>query len=297
MAQRHLARSVALQSLFEWDFNGCPKDKLKEFVLYNIKEFAPGLGDENYILKLVEGIVEKQQTLDAVIEKAAPEWPLPKISIVDRNVLRLGLYELLFSDRKEVPPKVAINEAIELAKAFGGENSGRFVNGVLGTIYKEMGEPGKNETSKKETDPKKMPKEELVGAVVFKKESNGQVYLAFVHDVFGYWTLSKGHVGEKEKIEDAAIREIKEEMNLDIELLETIGENEYTASDPEKGKIRKHVSYFLARATIDTLELKKEGGLDDAKWFPLGDVADLKVYGDMLPIITKGIESITKNYL
>ena len=297
MAQRHLSRSVALQSLFEWDCNGYSKENLRENVLYNAKEFAPGLSDKNYILKLVEGIVEKQSTLDAVIEKAAPEWPLPKISVMDRNVLRLGLYELLFANRKEVPPKVAINEAIELAKAFGGENSGKFVNGVLGTIYKEMGEPGKNDTTKKETDPKKMPKENLVGAIVFKKEKDGNIHLAFVHDVFGYWTLSKGHVKEKETIEEATLRKIKEEMNLDIKLLEIIGENEYTASDPEKGKIRKHVTYFLSQATIDTLKLGKEGGgLDDAKWFMLSSVADLKVYGDMLPIITKGIKIITERY-
>jgi transcription antitermination protein NusB len=297
MANRHLSRSVALQSLFEWDFHRYDKSKIKELVAYNIEEFAPGLSDEKYALSLTQGILTKQGTLDAVIEKAAPEWPLDKISNVDRNVLRIGLYELLFSDRKEVPPKVAINEAIELAKAFGGENSGKFVNGVLGTVYKEMGEPGKNESSKKTEDPQKMPKELLAGAVVFKNGKDGKVYLAFVHDVFGYWTLSKGHLDKDEEVIAGAKREIKEELNIDVEILDTIGENEYTASDPEKGKIRKHVYYFLARAVKDTLKLQKEGGLDDARWFALKEVPDLKVYGDMLPIITKGIGTITKKYL
>ena len=83
--------------------------------------------------------------LNKIIEKAAPQWPIEQIAVVDRNVLRLGLYELLFGNRDEVPPKVAINEAIELAKSFGGESSGKFVNGVLGTVYREIGEPGKDD--------------------------------------------------------------------------------------------------------------------------------------------------------
>ena len=99
--------------------------------------------------KLLDGILGKQPELDLVIEKAAPEWPIDRISPVDRNILRLGLFELLFADRKEVPAKVAINEAIELAKQFGGDNSSRFVNGVLGAVYKEIGEPGKEEVGKK----------------------------------------------------------------------------------------------------------------------------------------------------
>ena len=92
--------------------------------------------------------------INEIIEKCAPEWPLEQVTIIDRNVLRIGIYELLWGKRDEVPPKVAINEAIELAKNFGGESSGRFINGVLGTIYREIGEPGKDETSKKAEKPK-----------------------------------------------------------------------------------------------------------------------------------------------
>ena len=87
--------------------------------------------------------------IDKIIEKSAPEWPIEQITIVDRNVLRIGLYELLYANKEEVPPKVAINEAIELAKSFGGESSGKFINGVLGTVYKEIGGP-ENEKPKKE---------------------------------------------------------------------------------------------------------------------------------------------------
>ncbi len=145
MANRHLARSIAMQSLYEWDFWGKDENKLIEVVEKNIAEFGAGLENSDFILRLVKGVVENLPKLDKIIEKSAPEWPLEQITIVDRNILRLGLYELLFGDRTEVPPKVAINEAIELAKSFSGESSGKFVNGVLGTVYREIGEPQKDE--------------------------------------------------------------------------------------------------------------------------------------------------------
>lgn len=145
MASRHLARSIAMQSLYEWDFLGRDKSRFDSIIEHNLAEFGPGLNEVEFVKRLVAGVVEHLKELDVIIEKAAPEWPINQITIVDRNILRLGLYELLFSDRGEVPPKVAINEAIELAKTFGGESSGKFVNGVLGTVYREIGEPGKHE--------------------------------------------------------------------------------------------------------------------------------------------------------
>lgn len=145
MASRHLSRSVVMQSLYEWDFRGRKEEMLPEIIERNIKEFAAGMEDTTFVRDLIAGIMEHMAELDKIIEKAAPQWPLEQIAVVDRNVLRLGLYELLFGKREEVPPKVAINEAIELAKSFGGESSGKFVNGVLGTVYREIGEPGKDD--------------------------------------------------------------------------------------------------------------------------------------------------------
>ena len=127
-----------MQSLYEWDFRGKKKDSLKEILERNTKEFAAGLEDPSFIYQLADGVTEHLKEIDKIIEKAAPQWPLEQIAVVDRNVLRVGLYELLFGNREEVPPKVAINEAIELAKTFGGESSGKFINGVLGTVYKEI---------------------------------------------------------------------------------------------------------------------------------------------------------------
>jgi len=126
-----------MQALYEWDFSG-GKEDLEKIVERNIKEFGPGLEDASFIWQLVTGVVQHLKEIDKIIEKAAPEWPIEQITIIDRNVLRIGLYELLFGDREAVPPKVAINEAIELAKSFGGESSGKFINGVLGTVYKEI---------------------------------------------------------------------------------------------------------------------------------------------------------------
>ena len=137
MASRHLSRSIAMQSLYEWDFHGKKPEFLTKIVEKNIKEYGPGLESTDFIWQIINGVKDHLPQIDKIIEKAAPEWPIDQITIVDRNVLRIGLYELLYENKEEVPPKVAINEAIELAKTFGGENSGRFINGVLGTVFKE----------------------------------------------------------------------------------------------------------------------------------------------------------------
>lgn len=134
-----------MQALYEWDFKGRVDGSLSEILEHTIKEFGSGLDDPQFIIELVKGTVDHIDEIDRIIEKAAPQWPIDQIAMVDRNVLRLGLYELMWGPREAVPPKVAINEAIELAKSFGGDSSGRFVNGVLGTVYKEMGEPGKDD--------------------------------------------------------------------------------------------------------------------------------------------------------
>lgn len=138
MGSRHLSRSIAMQSLYEWDFFGRKSGDLDKIIEHNIKEFGAGLEDQDFSRQLIKGVASNIDKIDNIIGKAAPQWPIDQIAIIDRNVLRIGLYELLYGKREEVPPKVAINEAIELAKTFGGENSGKFVNGVLGTIYKEV---------------------------------------------------------------------------------------------------------------------------------------------------------------
>ena len=306
MANRHLSRSIVLQTLFEWDFlpldkkdNESPHNQIKEILDRNLKEFAPGLEDDHFVFILIEKVLKNKVAIDEIIEKAAPDWPIDKISIIDRNILRMGLTELLFGDRNEVPPKVAINEAIELAKTFGGENSGKFVNGVLGAVYKEIGEPGKEQVSKKKTGDKepvditKLPVEKKGGALVYANH-NGKIYFALVHDVFGYWTISKGGIDGKDDEAVTTAQEIKEEIGLDIEVEQKLGENEYVATHPEKGKILKKVIYFLAKSEYKELVLEKSGGLDGARWFELAEIPELRIYNDIIPLIAKAIEIISK---
>ncbi|MBU0722939.1 transcription antitermination factor NusB [Patescibacteria group bacterium] len=306
MSNRHLSRSIVLQSLFEWDFGGCDNNTIDEILERNEEEFAPGLEDFSFIKNLTTNILLKYKELDIIISKAAPEWPIDKISIIDRNVLRIGLYELLFSIRQDVPAKVAINEAIELAKTFGGDHSGKFVNGVLGSVYKEIGEPGKDETGehnksknknsiKHSIDNSKLPVEHLGGAIIYARNGE-EIYLALVHDIFGHWTLSKGHLKKDEDLIAGTAREIKEEIGLDVTIKEKLGENEYLSSNrgnPKQGKIRKQVTYFLAEAEYKELQLEDEkGGLDDAKWFKLSEIVDLNIYDDILPIFTQAINRL-----
>ena len=298
MANRHLSRSVALQTLFEWDFRGHRDDDIKVVIARIAEEFAPGMGDSNFIEDLVQNVNSKQSDLDKIIEKAAPDWPLDKISIIDRNILRMGLYELLFADRKEVPAKVAINEAIELAKSFGGENSGKFINGVLGSVYKELGEPGKDSSPKKKKKIEDIPYEEmpiqnLGGAVVYAKDGD-DIYMAFVHDIFGHWTLSKGKIPQGD-IKQGTVDKVKEEMGLDVVIKEDLGNNEYIASDPELGKIRKQVHYFLAESEFKDIKLAEKPGLDDGKWFRLADILELNFYNDIVPIVTKAVTILSTN--
>jgi transcription antitermination protein NusB len=291
MANRHLSRSIVLQALFEWDLNAVDKKDVIDILDRNIEEFAQNKTDRPFMEKLLNGVLGKQPELDLVIGKAAPEWPIDRISPVDRNILRLGLFELLFAERSEVPAKVAINEAIELAKQFGGENSSRFVNGVLGAVYKEIGEPGKEEQSKrkkKDVPFDQMPIERLSGAVVYAEE-NGEMYFALVHDIFGHWTLSKSKVADEETVEQGAVRALNEEIGLPVEIEAELGNNEYIATQPEKGKVRKQVHYFLAKAPYQELALAKKGGLDDARWFRVADILELNFYEDILPIVTKAI--------
>lgn len=156
MSNRHLARSIAMQSLYQWDFNGQNKKGLEDSVVFNLQEFAPDFDDKGFTLDLVKGAVKKAEEIDKMIEKYAPEWPIAQITLVDRNILRLGIYELKYVE--DIPSKVAINEAIELAKTFGGNASGKFVNGVLGAIYRDMVEKGelkKIDTVKKEEQKEK----------------------------------------------------------------------------------------------------------------------------------------------
>lgn len=303
---RHLARGITLQILFELDVNNnlsLNKEGLEKIINRQLEEFS-GEKDDGFILDLLTTIEERVTTLDDIIARAAPEWPLDKINIMDRNILRLGLAELLFNSDK-VPPKVAIDEAIELAKSYSSNNSHKFVNGVLGAIYKEMGEPRKEETGQKKNDLQII---NLAGGLVYSV-FEGKVFLAFVKDIFKHWTLPKGKLLPDEDIMIGAVRKIKEEIGINAVIKDKLKENTYIANSAPKvegqdaeanvkpEKVQKHVYYFLAETKHEPLTLEKENtGLVEAKWFALDQVEDLKLYDDIKPILAIGIEKINEIY-
>ncbi len=151
-SNRHLGRIVALQTLYEYEFRTQSNDTSvisTEVMTRNMERYESAIDDTAFVKELVLGVIEHQDELDEKLQPMAPEWPLAQIARVDRSILRLGLYELLFR-ADVVPPKVAINEAVELAKAFGSDNSSKFINGVLGTAYRTLveGEPKPDATTK-----------------------------------------------------------------------------------------------------------------------------------------------------
>lgn len=157
-SNRHLGRIVALQTLYEQDFREEAGDKsfdLGEVLKRNINRYRDTIDDTNFIQVLVEGVVKLQKKLDLLLQPLAPEWPIDQIARMDRIVLRIGAYELLHNP--DVPPKVVINEAVELAKAFGGENSSKFINGVLGTLLRQQ--EGDTITKKTPKNQKSAPKQ------------------------------------------------------------------------------------------------------------------------------------------
>ena len=147
-SNRHLGRMIALQTLYEYEFRVQSEDKWansSEILKRNLERYKSSIDDFSFIEKLVNGVIELQLKLDEQLAPLAPDWPIEQISRIDRTVLRLGVYELVYSDEK-VPYKVVINEAVELAKSFGSDNSGKFVNGVLGTAYRTLVEGSSDET-------------------------------------------------------------------------------------------------------------------------------------------------------
>ncbi|MCD8561669.1 transcription antitermination factor NusB [Candidatus Saccharibacteria bacterium] len=145
-SNRHLGRIVALQTLYEYEFrsqSGDTSAQVSEILSRNLDRYEEAIDDTSFVETLVNGVLAEQADIDAKIQPIAPDWPIEQIARIDRNILRMGLYELLHA-AKIVPPKVAINEAVELAKAFGSDNSSKFVNGVLGTAYRTLVEGAEN---------------------------------------------------------------------------------------------------------------------------------------------------------
>lgn len=165
---------MAMQCLFEWDFREQDRERVADIVEHVREEFASGFDDGGYVEEQVRQVVDHLAEIDAMLERFAPEWPLAEMTITDRNILRLGVYELVLDEK--IPAKVAINEAIELGKTFGGEASGKFVNGVLGAIYKDMIASGKiKEIDKEKGEGEKMNTDENTDQTRIKEDENDKL--------------------------------------------------------------------------------------------------------------------------
>jgi N utilization substance protein B len=138
-SNRHLARIVALQALYEHDFrqrSGDATVDIEEILERNVSRYTDTIDDLSFVKELIRGVAKSAKELDAKLQPLAPEWPLDQISRIDHNILRLSLFELFDMPKSKIPPKVTINEAVELAKSFGADNSSKFINGVLGTAWR-----------------------------------------------------------------------------------------------------------------------------------------------------------------
>ena len=298
MTRRRVSRSYTLQTLFEMDVRDIWKEE-EAISIYDekVEEFSDEESndvDVNYSHFLLKGIISKRDQIDKIITKSVTNWPLDKITIIDRNIIRIGIFELLFGNSMDVPERVALNESIELARLYGTEKSSKFVNGVLGFIYREMGEPGKDATIDKTKDIKAVKK--VLGAVVYAQKEE-EILFALIYDVFNTWTISKSSIDDpKEKDVDAVERIVKEELGLKVQVEYKVGSNDYIWNNPEIGKTRKEASYYLAKAEYDNITLKQSGGLKDAKWFTINEMENLNFYSDMRKIILDTAKSVVARY-
>jgi transcription antitermination protein NusB len=286
MANRHLARTLTLQTLFEWDFyNG--KKNVDEILKGIIAEFAPEFDDEGFSKNLINAILKNQLQIDDLIVNFAPEWPLDQITTIDRNVLRIGIYELKFSD--DIPPKVAINEAIELAKTFGGPSSGKFINGVLGSIYKEMVTRGEKQSPQSQGI-----KEVSAGGLVYRIADNAPLF-ALILDAYNKWTFPKGGIEATESLEKAAAREISEEIGIhELKLVATLGDAELKVHKTGEPAFRKLVHYFLFRTDKEQLKVPNVAELKDAKWFTKEEAEKALTYSQNKEMFAKALDYINE---
>lgn len=288
MSNRHLARTIAMQSLFLWDFKGKDNNDLDNIIKGVFLSFAPSFDDQGFVKKITDGVVKNLDDIDKYIIKYATEWPLEQITIVDRNILRIGVYELYFAD--DIPPKVAINEAIEIAKAYGGESSGKFVNGVLGAIYKDMPEDKKNVASKKQEE--KEYDQTSSGGLIFRKEGNDYKFVLIL-DAYDKWTFPKGKISEEESAEEAAVRELQEETGLrNLKVLDYLDEKEVTVNNPGEKPLSKLIKYYLIETEDSEIKVPQVKELKDVRWFEEKEALETIGYKNAKDVFKKGLKKI-----
>jgi len=293
MSLRHLSRQITVQALFTWDFYKQDAEYTERSLQWSVARHEGKIPNADFPTALYNGVIKKVSVIDEIIVKAAPQWPIDKIAPVDRNILRLGIFELLFSENKDVPPRVAINESIELAKTFGGPNSFKFISGVLGSIYEASDLKANDKGGKKSEEV--VEHEEKVGAFVYYEEGD-IINVLFIHNVFGHWTLPKGGIGEGVTAEDGVLQVIEAKTAIKGVVEHSLGTNAYKSRDPKRGIVEKKITYFVVEAQNPAeLHLDESlDGLDKAEFIPVEKIKTLKTYKDMREIIESGMKIITE---
>lgn len=271
---RHQSRMVVLQTLYEWDFD--EEKDIKEVLRRNIENSGFKVDDE-FCFKVAEGVIKNINIINDVIKKTAPEWPIEQIATIDRTILRVGIFELLYD--KEVPPKAVINEAVELGKEFGGENSGKFVNGVLGTVYRNSD---------------RYEDEDMVidaGGIIYRKDG-GKTWFLLTKSLYDKWSFPKGKVEEGETWQETAAREIQEETGIsEAEILGEVGEIKYT--DKSMGETTKKTVHFYLVKTSQEKTMPTPGAhIKEAKWMEKEDVIKSLDYPNLVDLFEKALEEI-----
>lgn len=273
---RHQSRMVILQTLYEWDFD---EEKNVEEVLERNITTSGFKVDEAFCKKVIKGVTKNIDKINESIKKTAPEWPLEQIAAIDRAILRIGIYELIFD--AEVPPKAVINEAVELGKEFGSESSGKFVNGVLGTIYRNSDRYEDEDVTIS------------AGGIIYRLEGP-KIYFIIVKNTYDKWTFPKGKVEEGETWQEAAVREIREETGIEeAEILGEVGEIRFTDKSTDI-PIKKSVHFYLIRTKQTQIKTKpaEETHLKEVRWVEKDEVLSLLGYDNLVDLFKKAINEI-----
>lgn len=302
MLTRHASRELTLQCIFNIDsrfdlkenINKIDSEDIYENIFSSLYKKKEDDNDE-FSQNLFFGVIENIESIDEIITESTSSWGIDKTAVIDRSLLRLAIYEMLFYN-SDVPIKVVMNEAIELAKTFGHKSSSKFVSGVLGNIYEASGlkeKDDKIEEGKQDKEYEGAIMEGKIGAMVFSRK-DGEIYLAFLKNLFGFWTLAKGSIEDETiNLEESAIKKIKQKIGLDIKIIEKIGESIYRDRGENKIPVNKKTVYFLAESEHVKLVLEKGNrGLREAKWIKSDELDSIKKYEELTPIFKKGLDII-----
>ena len=299
MSRRHQSRELILKTLYNLDV----LDDLKPYTDINyvidtmnkirVIDSVDSKDDLDYSKKILSAIIDRINTINDILTKAAPEWPLDKINIIDRNILRIGIYEIIFANDEGTPPKVAINEAIELAKEYSGQKSFSFVNGVMGTIYKEIFNNKELEQNQQKENKKEIS---FIECVPYSLDKN-MLYLGFILDKNKKWCFPKSEEDKNKNIEE----NILNILNNKFDVIERI--NEYTKltnksitlSKREGEKIKENTTFYLIKMDYKIINSPNTDKSISAKWIKSNEIEKLNKQNDIEDIINKTLEKLSWN--